>query len=388
MTSLILSEIFPPRVGGSGQWLHELYSRQAPERTLLLVGIHEGANKFDKASPLRIVRADLSGSAWTLMTGSGRAYLRDMYQRVKELNRSHSLEEIHCARVIPEGVVGWFASVFLRMRLVCFIHGEDIELALESRESRWLVARVLARSARLVCNSRNTRQLLINAWGCDKRKIVVLNPGVDTKLFRPATDQLSLKASLGWATRSVILTVSRLEARKGHDMMIEALPALIARTPDLLYAIVGSGEERASLEARVSALNLDAHVDFRGACDDTTLRTCLQACDVFVLPNRRIGSSIEGFGIVLLEAQACGKPVIAGDSGGTSETMIPGETGFVIDCTKPGNLVEPISRIIEDGPLRKRMGASARELMVKRFDWEALVSEAGQAVFVDAVSRT
>ncbi len=387
MTSLVLSEIFPPRIGGSGRWLNELYRRQEPSRTVLLVGDHEEATAFDEQSTLRIVRANLSGSAWTLMTGSGRAYMFNMYRQVVRLSRDYPVDEIHCARVIPEGVVGWFASVILRMRLVCFVHGEDIELARESRESRWLVNAVLKKSTRLVCNSLNTQRMLIDDWNCDQSKTVVLNPGIDTTLFRPADDSDLTKAFLGWAQRPVILTVSRLEARKGHDVMIDAMSSLIEHLPDLLYSIVGSGPEQFALEQRVAKLGLEKNVEFRGSCDTATLLACLQACDVFILPNRRVGSSIEGFGIVLLEAQACAKPVIAGDSGGTAETMIPGETGLVIDCRDPSNLIKPLTELLTDHTRRERMAAAARSLMLHRFDWEVLANKATHAVFQDAVSN-
>ena len=383
MSSLVLSEIFPPTIGGSGHWLHELYSRQPPDRTVLLVGDHENAKEFDSESSLRIVRADLTGREWTLMTRYGRSYIRGMYKKIFQLKRQYGIKEIHCARVIPEGVAGWFASYALQLHLVCFVHGEDVELARESRETRWLVNRVLRRSSRLVCNSDNTKRILIEDWNCDETKIVVLNPGIDTTQFVPSDNPISLKKSLGWGVRPVLLTVSRLEIRKGHDMMIKALPELIIEIPDLLYVIVGTGSELTSLERLVAKLELQNHVEFCGGCDSSMLLSCLQACDVFILPNRKVGSSIEGFGIVLLEAQACAKPVIAGDSGGTSETMLPCETGLIVDCSRSENLVQPVLHLMQKHEDRLLMGLAARRLMKQKFDWTVIAENVAQAVFAE-----
>ena len=385
MSALVLSEIFPPKIGGSGHWLHEVYRRQAPARTVLLVGNHDEAAEFDLSSTLRIVRDDLSAPAWTVMNAGGRAYFRRLYRRAAALIRQHRLREIHCARVMPEGVVGYFASHRLGIRLVCFVHGEDIELAKRSRESRWLVARVIARADRLVCNSRNTRRMLLEDWGCKASKITVVYPGIDTDLFRPSGERTALRERLGWTDRPVIITVSRLEIRKGHDMLIDALPALIDRFPRLLYAVVGSGDEREALRERVERLGLSEHVDFRGSCETEEMIELLQASDVFALPNRQVGSSVEGFGMVLLEAQACATPVVAGNSGGTAETMIPGETGLVVDCTRARNLVEPLTSLLGDEARRAEMGRNGRRLMTEHFAWEKLAAEAADALFLDDV---
>ena len=103
---------------------------------------------------------------------------------------------------------------------------------------------------------------------------------------------------------------------------------------------------------------------------------CYQQCDLFVLPNRQVGRDIEGFGMVLLEAQACGKPVIAGASGGTAETMQPGETGYVVCCDEQRKLAAIVAELLLDPDRRTRMGESARSWVVERFDWDVLGTEA------------
>jgi phosphatidylinositol alpha-1,6-mannosyltransferase len=103
---------------------------------------------------------------------------------------------------------------------------------------------------------------------------------------------------------------------------------------------------------------------------------CYQQCDLFALPNRQVGWDFEGFGIVLLEAQACGKPVIAGRSGGTAETMVPSSTGELVPCETPEALAEATVRMLEDADCRHEMGARARSWAVEHFDWAVLAHEA------------
>src|SRR5262249_56405909 len=140
-----------------------------------------------------------------------------------------------------------------------------------------------------------------------RRAVTVRHPGVDTGGFVPAPPDPAARARLGWHGRRVILTVGALQKRKGQDMLIRALPAIRARCPEVLYAVAGEGWERPYLEALVDELGVRGAVQFRGIPEDDDLIRCYQQCDLFALPNRRIGWDFEGFGIVLLEAQACGK---------------------------------------------------------------------------------
>src|SRR5690606_35812380 len=146
----------------------------------------------------------------------------------------------------------------------------------------------------------------------------------------------------------------------------------------ILYVIVGDGDQRTALECLARELGVEGCIEFRGEIDDTAMIECYQQCDLFVLPNRNIDGDIEGFGIVLLEAQACGRPVIAGASGGTAETMRIGETGEIIDCTSPEPLASAIVRLLADPARRQKMGETARRWILEHFDWSILTGEAAE----------
>ena len=183
-----------------------------------------------------------------------------------------------------------------------------------------------------------------------------------------------------------MLTVGRLQKRKGHDNLIRALCQIRRSVPDVLYAIVGDGAERSELEDLVRQLDLGAHVQFRGDIDDGEMIQCYQQCDLFVLPNREVQGDIEGFGIVLVEAQACGKPVIAGVSGGTSDTMQLDVTGQIVPAESVAELAESATALLKDGQRRDKMGQAARTWAVENFDWEILARRA-RTVLQDGGSR-
>lgn len=169
--------------------------------------------------------------------------------------------------------------------------------------------------------------------------------------------------------RRVLLTVSRLAANKGHARVIDVLPTLRARFPDLVYLVVGEGGERAALEERAAARGVADEVRFAGLVDD--VRAYFAACDVFVMPSGRLadGKAGEGFGIAYVEAGASGVPAVASASGGGAEVVIDGETGCVVDPADPRALERAIADLLADPARARRLGDAARHHCL-RFDWE------------------
>jgi phosphatidylinositol alpha-1,6-mannosyltransferase len=301
-----------------------------------------------------------------------------MLWRLRGLVRSERVSVVHVGKCLPEGLTALGLKAMAGIPYVCYVHGEELNLASQSRELAWLTRHVLRGAEYLIANSANTQRLLREDWGVAAVKVVVMHPGVDTQLFRPDARRPEVRAEFGWGDRPVILTVGRLQKRKGHDSMIEALPAIKAVFPDVLYAIFGDGAERPALEALASRMGLGGHVQFLGERNDTTLVRAYQQCDLFVLPNRQIGRDIEGFGMALVEAQACGKPVVAGASGGTAETLLDPETGRVVDCEDRDVLSGVVIDLLSDRERLNRMGAAARRWAVRSFDWQVLGQRAGR----------
>ena len=159
-------------------------------------------------------------------------------------------------------------------------------------------------------------------------------------------------------------------------MLIKAMVEIIKRHADARYIVVGSGEQYDYLRGLVQDLQLSDHVKLLGECSDQQIRQWYRRSDLFVLPNRQVGNDVEGFGIVLLEAQACGTAVIAGDSGGTRETMAIGETGLIVDCRSPQGLVETISALFDSPEKLVQMGQQGRQRVLSTFDWPRIIAAA------------
>jgi phosphatidylinositol alpha-1,6-mannosyltransferase len=297
---------------------------------------------------------------------------------LSRLVKAERISAVHCGCCLPEGLLGLALKALHGTPYICYAHGEELEFTLTSRELTWLTRRVLHRAEFVIANSRNTAQILADQWSLPPDRLHVLHPGVDTGRFRPADRDPDLRAWLGWGDRPVVLTVGRLQKRKGHDQMTLALVRVRKVIPDALYAVVGSGEEGPALRDLVEHERLGGAVQFLGELDDERLIQCYQQCDLFALPNRRVGPDIEGFGMVLVEAQSCGKPVVAGASGGTSETMRIPETGLVVPCDGPDELAALVIELLSDRDRLARMGRAGRRWAVERFDWASLCREAAE----------
>jgi phosphatidylinositol alpha-1,6-mannosyltransferase len=367
--SLLISEIFPPKHGGSGRWFWELYTRLPRQDYIIAAGQTEGDTEFDQTHDLNLSRLPLSSKSWGFKSITGLKFYWRNFLIIRSLIKTNKITQIHCGRCLPEGVFGLIMKTIYNIPYICYIHGEDVEAASSSRELSFIVKQVLKKANKLIANSKNSLDILTNHWDVPVEKIAVLNPGMDGNKFIPAEYDEVVRKGLGWDDRPVMLTVGRLQKRKGQDMLIKAMPQIIEQHPDVLYAIVGDGEEKENLKSLVTELSLESNVQFLSEIPDETMIQCYQQCTLFVLPNRTIGKDIEGFGMVLAEAQSCGKPVLAGDSGGTAETMIVGETGLIVDCTSHEILARKVVYMLDQGELLKNMGEKARIHAFKSLDW-------------------
>jgi len=373
--TLLLTENFPPKEGGSGRWFWELYSRLPNDKVLIVANDTPEGREFDKTHELDIVRIELESTEWGLASTKGLGFYWETIRKVLKLIKEHDIEEVHCGRVIPEGVIARALKLLAGARYNCFVHGEDVETAATSREHSLLVKNVCKNASMLICNSENTANIVRKLGFDSGSKCEVLHPGVDTSRFEVAAPDTSFRQKMGWSGKRVLLTVGRLQRRKGQDFLIKSMPTLLNEFPDLFYAVVGRGECYDELISLVDQHELHDKVCVYPDMDDEALIKCYQQCDIFILPNRTIGNDIEGFGMVLVEAQVCGKPVIAGDSGGTRETMNIGKTGHIIDCSSTENLLNGLSPILRN-PEIVDGEVNIADYAKNRFNWDQHVAKA------------
>ena len=373
--TLLLTENFPPKEGGSGRWFWELYSRLPNDKVLIVANDTPEGREFDNTHELDIVRIELESTEWGLASTKGLGFYWETIRKVLKLIKEYGIEEVHCGRVIPEGVIARALKLLAGARYNCFVHGEDVETAATSREHSLLVKNVCKNASMLICNSENTANIVRKLGFDSGSKCEVLHPGVDTSRFEVAAPDTSFRQQMGWSGKRVLLTVGRLQRRKGQDFLIKSMPALLKEFPDLFYAVVGRGECYDELISLVDQHELHDNVCVYPDMDDEALIKCYQQCDIFILPNRTIDNDIEGFGMVLVEAQVCGKPVIAGDSGGTRETMNIGKTGHIIDCSSTENLLNGLSPILRNREIVDGE-VDIADYAKNRFNWDQHVAKA------------
>ncbi len=375
---LLLSEIFPPKTGGSGRWFHEIYSRLPSEHVVIAAGEDPRADAFDATHSMNVERLPLTMTEWGIRSWTAARSYWSLFRQLKSIVRREQITTLHCGRCLSEGWLAFLLKKLCGVPYISYVHGEDVEAASTSRELTWMAHRILASADLLVANSQNSANLLIDNWNIDKSRVQVLHPGVDSSRFVPADRDEAIRESLGWKGRTVVLTVGRLQKRKGHDVMIEALPTIREAVPDILFAVVGDGDERENIERLVSEHGVADQVQLLGEVDDATMISCYQQCDLFALANRQVGRDIEGFGMVLVEAQSCGRPVLAGASGGTRETMRIGETGIIVPCEEPQRLADELTTLLSDRDRLEAMGRAARPWVVENLDWNALTEQAAE----------
>jgi phosphatidyl-myo-inositol dimannoside synthase len=385
--TLLLTEIFPPTIGGSSRLFWEVVSRLPPEQYLIAAADVPGAAEFDRTHGHTVFRLPMAIDDRGLRRPASLKYYLRTAWRVKRLVKRHGVQLLICGRNLPEGFVGYLVNVLCGVPFAFFNHGEDIGVSRTSREMTWMTRRVMRRAVAAIGNSFNTRRMLIEDWGYPAVKTRVIQPGVDAAKFVPAAADERFRAEMGWSGKRVLLTVGRLQKRKGHDTVIRALPAVRKQVPDVLYAIVGKGEEEACLRALAAECGVADAVQFLGPIADEQMTKCYQQCDLFVMANRTVGADIEGFGMVLLEAQACGKAVVAGDSGGTGETMSVPDTGRIVNCDGPEKLAGVLTELLSDQAELVAMGRRGRTWVEERFDWPQVATRAAE-VFSGLTDKT
>jgi phosphatidylinositol alpha-1,6-mannosyltransferase len=259
--------------------------------------------------------------------------------------------------------LGWLALLLHWLtpwRISIYTHGEEVVQRSYNRLAR-LRYPALRRMDMVIAVSRFTRDFLVNEVGVAASRVRVVPPGVDSDRFSPA---------MVAPHDPYIFTAGRTIERKGFDRLIDAFAILHPRFPDYRLKIAGTGPQIPALQARVAALNLKGAVDFLGPIDDETLVQCYRGCRLFALPNRTLADGdTEGFGLVFLEANGCGKPVVGGRAGGTTDAVRDGETGLLIDGYDVNAVAAAIEWLLTDDDFYDRCAHEAIR-HARSFSWD------------------
>jgi phosphatidyl-myo-inositol dimannoside synthase len=355
MPSLLVTNDFPPKLGGIQSYLYELWRRLPPADTTVLTTPYDGAAEWDAQQAFRVVRTKQKVLLPT------RALARD----VDALAREVRADVVFVDPMLPLGLIG---PKLRAAPYVVLTHGAEITVSGRLPVTHQLGRRVLRGAAAVVAAGGYPAAQATHVAGRHVRGVIV-PPGVDVERFRPLDDaqRTSARERFGLdTTRPLVLGLSRLVPRKGFDVVIDAVAGL----PDVQLAIAGGGRDQPRLERRARA-----NTTFLGRVPDADLGALYACADVFAMccRERWAGLEAEGFGIVFLEAAACGVPSVAGRSGGAHEAVVDGETGFVVPPRDVSAVRAKLHSLVDDPGLRLRMGAAARRRAIDEFAYDHLV---------------
>ncbi|MGZ8628603.1 MAG: glycosyltransferase family 4 protein, partial [Actinomycetota bacterium] len=309
--TLLVTNDFPPRVGGIQRTLEALVRHLPAERVSVLCPAWDGAEAFDAAAPYRVLRQP-ERFLWPTP---------EVAARITQAVQDTAAEVVLFGATYPLGLLG----PDLARRGIPYLtaaHGFEYWLSI-APVAHTLMRRATARASRVpvMCSAFIAR--VVRTAVPDGVPVSVMHPGADTDAFRPDLPVEDLRERHGLDDRPVVVCVSRLVARKGQDVLIRGMASIRRRAPGATLVVVGSGPYRATLERMAAELTPPGSVVFTGQVSEEDLPCYYRLGEVFAMPcrNRLGGLEVEGWGNVFIEAAACGRPVVVGDSGGAREAL-------------------------------------------------------------------
>ncbi|RJQ24526.1 glycosyltransferase family 1 protein [Candidatus Parcubacteria bacterium] len=278
-------------------------------------------------------------------------------------------------------LAAFIAGFITRKPYVLFFHGEEIpQIPMKSNGLlRWLYKRAEG----YFCNSGFTADRLRRFTKLKNISPFIVNPGVEDRFFEKPRNINSIIERLSIRGKKILYTIGRLDERKGHDMVIRALPAVIEKYPDILYLIGGKGPMLKKLEKLVADMSLQAYVRFLGFVPDDEIVAYHYLGDIFIMPNRILNNGdSEGFGIVFLEANAAGTPVIGGQEGGSVDAVIDGVTGLWVNPRNKNDIAEKIGFLLDNEEIKDEIGKAGRKRCWEKFRWPYLAARFDSALLV------
>ncbi|GAA0803228.1 glycosyltransferase family 4 protein [Spirilliplanes yamanashiensis] len=361
MTTLLVTNDFPPRPGGIQQFVHNLAVRQPPGSVVVYSSTWRDPAAFDAAQPFEVIR-DRAG----VLLPTPR-----VARRAAEIARAHGCDSVLFGATAPLGLLAHGLRRRAGItRAVGITHGHEAFWA-DLPGTRQTLRRIATGLDTMTYLGEYTRAKLARAVG-DRTALRRLVPCVDPDEYHPGVDGSAVRARHGLADRPTIVCVSRLVPRKGQDQLIRALPAVRRQVPGAALLVVGGGPYRDTLRRLAREHRVEADVVFTGSVPWAELPAHYAAGHVYAMPcrTRNGGMDVEGLGIVYLEASATGLPVVAGDSGGAPDAVREGETGHVVGGRDLAALTDRLVALLGDPVRAKAMGAAGRAWVEREWRWD------------------
>jgi phosphatidylinositol alpha-1,6-mannosyltransferase len=360
--TLLLTNDYPPRVGGIQRTLGSLVDQIPPDRITVMAPAWEGDLAFDRSRPYRVLR-QRDGFLWpTPATG----------ERVRAAVVGSGSEVVLFGATYPLGLLGPGLAAG-GVPYLAAAHGFEYWLSI-APGTHALMRRATSRASRVAVMCSDFIARRVRTAVPSRVPVSVLYPGADLERFRPDLETADLRARHDLSDRPVVVCVSRLVPRKGQDVLIRGMAAVRRRIPGAVLMIVGGGPYEATLRRLAAEGAPQGSVRFSGEVREADLPRYYALGDVFAMPcrTRSAGLEVEGWGNVFIEAAACGRPVVVGDSGGARETLIDGETGLLVDGRDVASVADAVASLLEDPVRAEAMGAAGRARVERHHAWPTI----------------
>jgi phosphatidyl-myo-inositol dimannoside synthase len=371
---LVVTNDYPPRVGGIQRTLEALVKELPPDRVGVLCPAWDESAEFDEAAAYRVFRQPEG----TLLP------IPDVGRRIRAAVHEMQAEVVLFGATYPLGMLG----PGLAARGTPYLsaaHGFEYWLSVApGAHSMMRYATSKAARVPVMCSEFIART--VRTAVPPSVPVSVLYPGADGAVFRPDLPTDDLRALYGIGNRPLVVCVSRLVARKGQDVLILGMERVRRRVPDAALLIVGAGPYESKLRALAEGAPASS-VFFSGQVSEQDLPRYYAAGDVFAMPcrTRLAGMEVEGWGNVFIEAAACGKPVVVGDSGGAREALVDGETGLLVNGANTDAVANAVANLLSDPVRARAMGEAGRTRVLAKHTWPTVAARL--ALWLQAAAR-
>ncbi len=352
MKILMITENWAPRIGGIENYLSNIVTNLPSGASTVIAPIHENTKNTPGVIRKRFF--------WPLIKP---AWL-PLYLFLKSKIKEEKPDIILCGKTLFEGLLASWLKKKFNIPYVVFTYAMEIEVWAKTERKK--LERVLQNADRVVYINEETKKSLIG-FGVTDQQLVKIWPGVDDRFFNPISDSEKARIKEKYVLpEKYIFTLTRLIPRKGVDVLIEGYKNV---NTDVQLVIAGTGPQEKALKELVQTLNLQDRVKFLGYVPDEDLPALYSGATVFALPPKKDPEDIEGFGIVYMEAAACGLPAIGTLVGGIPEAVVHNQTGILVQPDNPQAVTEAITAFLTDENKRKMLGDAAKKRAYDEFRW-------------------
>ncbi len=289
-----------------------------------------------------------------------------------KLCKKTNFDIVHTHWLFPQGFIGFVIRRVFNIKHVCSLHGSDIYLV-----NRHLLLRLAARvfyssSDYIVPNSSDTYNLFNTIMKKKGQNTEIIPMGVDTKKFHPNNLGINIKKN---EDHFQILCISSLIKRKGIEYLIIAMMKITQKYPKLKLVIIGEGSEKNKLIELIKEFNLKDNIELLQNLDEATLLKYYISSDIFILPSIHYQGFSEGLGVVLIEAMACGIPVIGTKIGGITDIIEDNANGFLISEKSPDDIANRVLLILSNPELKEKFSINGRKTVNTKFSWQIIANQ-------------